>query len=398
LLLSLVTPALTGLHALLPAAISWGQIPAQAGASVAVAGTGEGFAVHSGTLLLPGAVIWLVFAIYVSALAWFSAKFLWSIAAARAFVRESAPLRLAAEGEEIWERARREFGAANAVLLCSASVAGIVTAGARRPAILVPPDFAGRWTDDDLLSALGHELAHVRRRDYAKNLLYESAATLIAFHPVIWIVKAQIARTREMICDAMVVERLVDRKRYRQSLLSLAKRMAAGRAAQALGMFDANILEERITMMKSTRTIPNRLVRIALTGCATLLILAAAIGGTAFAKGVAADSNARPSKVYKIGHGVTAPVLTWAPDPKFTNQARKAHYQGVCVVGLIVGIDGHPTDVHVVRPLGMGLDKNAVKAVKNFRFKPAIFEGKPVPVKINVEVNFRLYDDSKPSR
>lgn len=396
LLLSSVTPAWAGLHALLSAAIPWGRVPAHVGASVAIIGFGSGFAEHLGTFLLPESVIWAIFAVCVSTLAWFSAKLLGSIVAASALVRDSVPLRLTTESREIWERARREFRLSSVALLCNASVAGIITAGARRPAILVPPGFAAHCTGDDLLSALGHELAHVRRRDYAKNLLYESAAALMAFHPVTRLVKAQIARTREMTCDAMAVERLVDRKQYRRSLLRLAEHMTAGAplAAPALGLFDANILEERIMMMKLKRTAPSRRARVMLISCATLLLLGGLIGGVAFAKGVAAtaaDRSGSANRIYKIGHGVTAPVLTYAADAEYTKQARKAHYQGNCVIGLIVGTDGRPRNVHVVRALGMGLDKNAVRAVKTYRFRPAMFEGKPVPVNIKIQVNFRVY-------
>lgn len=391
LLFSSMVPALAAARGFLPLSIASNPGP---GASATIAGTATSMTVHTAALFLPAATIWLIFSAYILALAWFAARFLWSIATTAALVREAAPLHLAADGEEIWQRVRRSFPGAEARLLSSKELSGVVTAGLRRPAVILSADFAESWTEDDLLSALSHELAHVLRRDYAKNLLYEAAGLLLAFHPVIQIVKAQIARTREMTCDAMVVERLVDRKRYRQSLLRLAERVAGGRTAQTLGMFDANILEERIMMMKSTRTTPGGLVRIALTGCATLLILAAAIGGTAFAKGVAAataDHNAGPGKIYKIGHGVTAPVLTFAPDAKYTDRARKAHYQGVCVVGLIVGSDGRPRNVHVVHALGMGLDENAVKAANDYRFKPAMFEAKPVPVRINIEVKFRVY-------
>jgi TonB family protein len=395
-LISLITPALAALRALLPLAISWAYTPAKSGASVAIAETGAGHVIAAGTVLLPGAVIWLVFGLYVLALAWFVVRLLLSVPGMKSLMRGSAPLRLAAAGEEIWGQVRRAFAATDARLFSSESMRGIATMGARRPAIILPADFASRWAEDDLLSALGHELAHVRRHDFAKNLLYETAGLLTAFHPVSWMVKVQIARTREMACDAMVVESLVDRKRYRQSLLRLAERMMQpGRAAtNALGLFDANILKERIMMLKLKRTVPNRLVRVTMTGSATLLLLATVVGGTAFAKGVAEQANDQttsPNKVYKIGDGVTAPTLTWAPDPRYTNQARKAHYQGICVVDLIVGIDGRPRSVRVVRPLGMGLDENAVKAVKEYRFKPGMLDGKPVPVEINIEVNFRYY-------
>jgi len=92
------------------------------------------------------------------------------------------------------------------------------------------------------------------------------------------------------------------------------------------------------------------------------------------------------------GGGVSNPVLVYAPDPEFSDEARRAKYQGVCVVGLIVDSQGNPQRVRIVRPLGMGLDEKALEAVRKYKFKPAMKDGKtPVPVGITVEVNFRLY-------
>jgi len=96
--------------------------------------------------------------------------------------------------------------------------------------------------------------------------------------------------------------------------------------------------------------------------------------------------------LYRIGGGVVAPVLIHSVDPEFSDEARRAKYQGICLISIIVDRDGNPQDAHVVRALGMGLDEKALAAVKQFRFKPAMKDGKtPVPVMITVEVNFRLY-------
>jgi TonB family protein len=95
--------------------------------------------------------------------------------------------------------------------------------------------------------------------------------------------------------------------------------------------------------------------------------------------------------LYHPGGGVSNPVLVYAPDPEFSDEARRAKYQGVCVVGLIVDAQGNPQRVRIVRPLGMGLDEKALEAVRQYKFKPAVFNGKPVPVEINIEVNFRIY-------
>jgi protein TonB len=94
---------------------------------------------------------------------------------------------------------------------------------------------------------------------------------------------------------------------------------------------------------------------------------------------------------FRVGGGVSAPRALDTPDPEYSEEARKAKYQGTCVLWLIVGPDGKPRDVKVARALGMGLDEKAIQAVRNWRFEPAMKDGKPVAVQINVEVNFRLY-------
>lgn len=94
---------------------------------------------------------------------------------------------------------------------------------------------------------------------------------------------------------------------------------------------------------------------------------------------------------YKVGGGVSAPKVIFQPDPEYSEEARKAKYQGTCVLWLVVGPDGKPRDIKVQRTLGLGLDEKAIEAVKTWRFEPAMLNGKAVPVQINVEVSFRLY-------
>ncbi len=116
-------------------------------------------------------------------------------------------------------------------------------------------------------------------------------------------------------------------------------------------------------------------------------------GGPAQASDAALAAATAPftDKVYKIGGGISAPFLSHAPDPQYTPEAKRAKYQGVVLVDLIVDENGNPRNVHVLRPLGMGLDMKAVEAVSQYRFKPAMMKGQPVPVEVHIEVNFRLY-------
>ncbi|MFI5116340.1 MAG: energy transducer TonB [Terriglobales bacterium] len=94
---------------------------------------------------------------------------------------------------------------------------------------------------------------------------------------------------------------------------------------------------------------------------------------------------------YRVGGGVSAPKALYAPDPEYSEEARKAKYQGTVVLWLVVSADGKPQQIKVQRQLGMGLDEKAIEAVRQWRFEPARKDGQAVPVMINVEVNFRLY-------
>ena len=115
------------------------------------------------------------------------------------------------------------------------------------------------------------------------------------------------------------------------------------------------------------------------------------------AQGVTHDRAPQPISsfqghpVYHVGEGVSAPKLTFAPDPQFSERALKANYQGVCVLSMIVDAQGKPQRVQVVRRLGMGLDEKAVEAVRQYQFTSATLNGKPVAVQVHIEVNFRRY-------
>jgi protein TonB len=95
--------------------------------------------------------------------------------------------------------------------------------------------------------------------------------------------------------------------------------------------------------------------------------------------------------VYRVGGGISAPQAISAPDPEYTEEARRAKTQGTCILWLIVDSAGHPRDVRVVRGLGYGLDAKALEAVRQWRFQPSLKDGKPLDVQIRVEVAFHLY-------
>ena len=95
-------------------------------------------------------------------------------------------------------------------------------------------------------------------------------------------------------------------------------------------------------------------------------------------------------RIYRVGGGVSAPRPIYTPDPDYSEEARKSKYQGMVVLWLVIGADGHTHEVRVARRLGMGLDEKAIEAVKQWQFEPAMKDGQPVAVQMNVEVSFRL--------
>jgi len=95
--------------------------------------------------------------------------------------------------------------------------------------------------------------------------------------------------------------------------------------------------------------------------------------------------------IMSVGGGVSAPVLLHSVEPEFSEQARQAGFQGSVGIELIVDAQGNPQNVRITRHLGMGLDEKAVAAVRQYRFKPAMYQGHPVAVQIIVDVDFRLH-------
>jgi protein TonB len=94
--------------------------------------------------------------------------------------------------------------------------------------------------------------------------------------------------------------------------------------------------------------------------------------------------------VFRVGGGVTAPTVLSRVEPQYSEEARKARYQGTVVLEAIVRKDGTCDIIRVVRSLGFGLDENAMQALKQWKFRPGMRNGVPVDISLNIEVNFNL--------
>jgi TonB family protein len=88
---------------------------------------------------------------------------------------------------------------------------------------------------------------------------------------------------------------------------------------------------------------------------------------------------------------LSAPIPLNSVIPEFSDEARAARYQGICLVSVVIDSQGNPQNPKVTRSLGMGLDEKAIEAVRKYKFKPAMRDGKTaVSVRITIVVTFRL--------
>ena len=275
--------------------------------------------------------------------------------------------------------------------------------GIFRPLLLWPAGISDQLQDAHLEAILAHEVQHVRRRDNLAAAMHMVVEAVIWFHPLVWWLGARLVEERERACDEEVLRLGNEPEIYAESILKTCEFCVASPLACVSGVTGAD-LKQRIVRIMTQRSVDKlgflkKLLLVAIgTGAVAAPIIAGQIKApVATAQATQANresvSNnfADPQQIYHIGGDVSAPKLVYAPDPEFTEKARRAKYQGACVIAVIIDAQGNPERVQVVRHLGMGLDKKAVEAVKQYRFKPAMRLGNPVAVQANIEVNFRLY-------
>jgi len=212
----------------------------------------------------------IVLLFYVARLAWFGYQ-------TRRLRRLAYPRPLPSALARLVEHCAGSFSLPSVAVLCTADLLGPATLGFGRPLLLLPETFfLDHFPEDDFFSAISHELAHVLRRDFLFNLLYEIASLPVRFHPCAALILSRIAQTRELACDEIAAQMLPTTRRYATSVLHIAQSMLTGaRSNYALGLFDTNTLEERIMNIlknndtrKTTRAV--RLIAVCLIGAASI--------------------------------------------------------------------------------------------------------------------------------
>lgn len=300
-----------------------GDIAASAGSATSQAASTKDGAVWPATFLRNGqrpvsfalpvasalAGCYLLFLLYRAARLWRA----WS---RTNFIRNRARAQVATpQMEAIAARCRAALQLKDVAIFCSSQTAGPLTLGARRPVIILPENLFQETSEEVLASVLGHEMAHIRRRDFALNLLYEFLYLPISFHPAAALVRRQINRTRELSCDEMVAERIVDSTIYARSLVRLADSvLATGRPDYTLGVFDADILEERIMKLIERKRFNGKRTGKLLAFVAALTLGVTGVAASAFSfhagRYIKEAADGRESAIVGTWHG------NWPQNPK----------------------------------------------------------------------------------
>ncbi|MGQ0761759.1 MAG: TonB family protein [Acidobacteriota bacterium] len=203
----------------------------------------------------------------------------------RKIVREALAVELPESAKSIIETCGRAIATRRVRVLCSNSIPVPITLGVLRPVIILPHSLLNKIDENLLISAVGHELVHIARRDYLTNLIYEFVYLPVSFHPAAWLIRRRIRQTRELCCDERVTSKLLPPDVYARSLVRmigtspLTPRMAAD---TTIGIVESDNLEGRIMSLLKSHKLTGRRKNILLL-IASLLLAVPCIAATPFA-------------------------------------------------------------------------------------------------------------------
>ena len=351
---------------------------------------------------------------------YFAARLAWGLLQTHTLARTATRLTLTGASASRWTGHCHRMGIAMPPPEIAASPQGIgpVTIGLRRGLVLLPPailegiapDTSSHIAPNDLDAVLAHELAHIQRHDFAKNLLYGLVSLPIAWHPLVWRIRARVAESRELICDAMAADTIAaetaaGRKQYAHSLLRLASMLSAGpqvATLHALGILslntDARIFERRIMTLTHKR-IPMSATRrilgvaascvVALATCTSALALHTDISALTPGAGNQASGSATPTKLH-VKSSIMVRQRISGDNPNYPKELRAKKIQGTVVLDVTVGKDGATENIHVVKSPDKQFSESALQAVRTWRYRPYLLNGNPIEVDTTVNVIYCL--------
>ena len=196
---------------------------------------------------------------------------------------------------QLIHRCELEFGtrAGSVRVFRSETLPVPVTTGLFNPVIILPESLLREGSTDLLTSAIAHEFIHVARRDYVLNLIYELLFIPVSFHPAAALLRRRIRETRELCCDELVAERILNAEVYARSLVRLASSAPPLRrlsVTTTVGIADADILEARIMSLLRKPNLHTRWKKTLLIAVSLLLLVPCA-AAAAFAMRFDVETN-----------------------------------------------------------------------------------------------------------
>ena len=367
-----------------PAALSQAGVAVQMGA-----GTGLG------TVLLPSAIMACAAILYCATVAYFTARFAWRCVRLTLLARSTQPLPAVHQAVLAQQGWAKRMKIAPVVVSSSTQIFAPLTMGFIRKRVVLPAGMLSGLAQPDVDTAIAHELAHVERNDFLKNLLYELLSLPVSYHPAFWLARQRMTEAREMVCDQMAAE-LSGSHEYAQSLLRLASLLLEGKplgVPHAMGVFDANTLERRLMKLTETKKPAGRMHRWAAFGACAALGVAAASSLIALridvaAAAVAGTGEQRPAPQSIPPKTMQEHLVTKIP-PKYPPAAKKARIQGKVVLDAIIGQTGEVENLKVVSGPAE-LQQSAIDAVRQWTYRPVLINGVPVEVETTVNVTYTL--------
>ncbi|PYS86851.1 MAG: hypothetical protein DMF70_01615, partial [Acidobacteria bacterium] len=312
--------------------------------------------------------------------------------------RGASPIESPDRIQAIVASCQRAIGVTRVGFVSSALLRAPATIGIRRPLVILPDALVRDAGAEALTAAIGHELVHVRRRDYLLNLIYEIIFLPLSFHPAAALMRRRITQTRELRCDELVAELLLHPEVYARSLVQLAgSAMPFARRGRTVtvGIADADILEVRIMSLLGKTKLSVRRNRFFLIASLVLLALPCA---AAASFGLHVNVNQSQSQEPANGspnQRERKARLIYHTEAEYTDDARARNIEGKVGLSLTVGTDGLVRDVEVTKPLYPSLDQSAVAAARTWRFEPYMKDGQATVKQMSVEVYFGPQQDKR---
>lgn len=244
----------------------------------------------------------LVVVFYLLLLGYRSGKLFVAWRRTEAIAGSAYPVDLSASVQTVIGECQAALGISRVRIMCSPSVAVPITVGIRDPLVILPERLLQEAERAILTSAIGHELVHVLRHDYLLNLLYELIALPLAFHPATALLKRRIRETRELGCDELVTDRLLEPAVYARSLVQLAgAAITVGRptATITVGIAETDILEKRVMTILNRPKISLRRKNL-LLAAATLIFIVSCVVAAPFALRININSQAAAATPQEI--------------------------------------------------------------------------------------------------